>query len=45
MEMENLAFRELFQRIVEQYELEQGVAEALLQRILKILSYCDDEYS
>ena len=45
--MEDQEFRELFQRIVDQYELEPDIAEELLQRILNILSHCDpaDEYS
>ena len=47
MGMEDKEFRELFQRIVNQYELEPDIAEELLQRILNILSHCDpeDEYS
>ena len=41
--MEDKEFRELFQRIVDQYELEPDIAEELLQRILNILSHCDLE--
>ena len=45
--MEDKEFRELFQRIIDQYELEPDIAEELLQRILNILLNCDsaDEYS
>ena len=45
--MEEKEFRELFQRIADQYELAPDVAEELLQRILKILSAFDpaDQYS
>ena len=45
--MTDKEFKELFQRIVNQYELEPDIAEELLQRILNILSHCDpaDEYS
>lgn len=44
--MEDKEFRELFQRIVDQYELAPDVAEELLRQILKILLLCDpaDEY-
>ena len=47
MGMEDKEFRELFQRIVDQYELASEIAEEFLQRILNILSHCDpaDEYS
>ena len=47
MGVEDKEFQELFQRIVNQYELEPDIAEELLQRILNILSHCDpeDEYS
>ena len=47
MDVEDKEFRELFQRIVDQYALAPDVAEELLQRILCILSHCDpaDEYS
>ena len=47
MGVEDKEFQELFQRIVDQYELAPDIAEELLQRILNILSHCDpeDEYS
>ena len=47
MGVEDKEFQELFQRIVDQYELAPDIAEELLQRILNILSRCDptDEYS
>ena len=47
LEVEDKEFRELFQRIVDQYALAPDVAEELLQRILNMLSRCDpaDEYS
>lgn len=35
--MEEASFRELFQSIVDRYELDPGVAAALLQKILAIL--------
>ena len=41
MGVEDKEFQELFQRIVDQYELAPDIAEELLQRILNILSYCD----
>ena len=41
MRVEDKEFQELFQRIVDQYELAPDIAEELLQRILNILSYCD----
>lgn len=41
--MENREFRELFQRLVERYELAPEIAEALLQRILRILAHWDQE--
>ena len=45
--MEDKKFRELFQWIVDQYALEPGLAEELLQRIVNILSRCEpeDKYS
>jgi hypothetical protein len=43
MGVEDKEFQELFQRIVDQYELEPDIAEELLQRILNILSHCDLE--
>ena len=45
--MEDKEFREIFQQIVDRYELAPDVAEALLQRILKILLPGDpaEEYS
>ena len=47
MGVEDKEFQELFQRIVDQYELAPDIAEELLQRILNILLHCDsaDEYS
>ena len=47
MGVEDKEFQELFQRIVDQYELDPDLAEELLQRILNILLHCDskDEYS
>ena len=45
--MEDKEFRELFLRIVDQYELAPDIAEELLHRILNVLWNCDpgDEYS
>ena len=40
--MEDKMFRELYQRIIEQYELSPEIAEKLLQRILAILTKPDD---
>ena len=41
--MEDANFKELFQRIVDRYELAPDVAAELLQRILAILKNTEDE--
>ena len=41
--MEDANFMELFQRIVDRYELAPDVAAELLQRILAILKNTEDE--
>ena len=41
--MEDTKFKELFQRIVDRYELAPDVATELLQRILAILKNTEDE--
>lgn len=41
--MEDANFMELFQRIVDRYELAPDVAAELLQRILAILKTTEDE--
>ena len=41
--MEDANFKELFQRIVDRYELAPDVAAELLQRILDILKNTEDE--
>ena len=41
--MEDAKFKELFQRIVDRYELAPDVAAELLQRILAILKNTEDE--
>ena len=41
--MEEANFKELFQRIVDRYELAPDVAAELLQRILAILKNTEDE--
>ena len=41
--MEDANFKELFQRLVDQYELSPNVAEELLQRILTILKNTEGE--
>ena len=41
--MEDANFKELFQRIVDRYELAPDVASELLQRILAILKNTEDE--
>ena len=41
--MEDSNFKELFQRIVDRYELAPDVAAELLQRILAILKNTEDE--
>ena len=41
--MEDAKFKELFQRIVDRYELAPDVATELLQRILTILKNTEDE--
>ena len=41
--MEDTNFKELFQRIVDRYELAPDVASELLQRILAILKNTEDE--
>ena len=41
--MEDAKFKELFQRIVDRYELVPEVAAELLQRILAILKNTEDE--
>lgn len=41
--MEDANFKELFQRIVDRYELAPDVAAELLQRILAILKNSEDE--
>lgn len=41
--MEEANFKELFQRIVDRYELAPDVAAELLQRILIILKSSEDE--
>ena len=41
--MEDAKFKELFQRIVDRYELAPDVASELLQRILAILKNTEDE--
>lgn len=41
--MEDANFKELFQRIVNRYELAPDVAAELLQRILAILKNTEDE--
>ena len=41
--MEDANFKELFQRIVDRYELAPDVASELLQRILAILKNTEEE--
>ena len=41
--MEDASFKELFQRIVDRYELAPDVASELLQRILAILKNTEGE--
>ena len=41
--MKDQAFRELFLWVADQYALAPDAADALLQRILTILSRCDPE--
>ena len=41
--MEDANFKELFQRIVDRYELAPDVAAELLQKILKILKSAEED--
>lgn len=40
--MDEEQFRELFHRFIEQYELSPDIAEELLQKILNILKYAEN---
>ena len=41
--MDEEQFRELFHRFIEQYELSPDIAEELLQKILNILKYAEND--